>query len=282
MGLFCLFWIPLAYFFRRTVAVGSAGGSAWALVFGSVLVAVQFFVGPLVDPGYFGFYRWLSSFVDVVSAPVLVPLVLYLLFVEMGLVSAKTDYASFALLWLVPLSAFRAAQWLSPPSPVMLVIVPMLWASLALGIPAMVGVAKKHRCWYVIAPAAMCIAALPFAAATSWWAFFSHRTAIGFLFLAISVFPSLVSSAIPLFLMVMGRRPEAAESVLPEEDLEDGEFEDDAGEGAEPEMRAEEPGYEFGEDEEFGEEGWEAETETHAEERGGEFEEDWETDREKP
>jgi len=193
MAFFCLLWIPLSYVLRRLLVVGSGGGGIWPLLFGSLLVIIQFFVGPLVDPGGFGFYRWLSGFVDVVSMPVLVPLVLYLLFVEMRLISPKSDYVSFVLLWLIPLSAFRAMNWLSPPSPVMLVLVPVLWASLAVGMPTLIARARRYSQWYYIALTALCIAALPFAAATSWWAFFSHRPTLGFVFLSLTILPALIS-----------------------------------------------------------------------------------------
>jgi len=165
----------------------------WALIFGSAAVVAQFFSGPLVAPGEFGLDRWISGFVDVVSIPVLVPLVLYLLFVEMGLVSGRADHAGFALLWLVPLSAYRAIQWVSPQSPVMLVLVPVLWSAIAVGMVGMFELARRSR-WYLAAPLAICMAALPFAAATSWWAFFSHRPELGYTLLVASVTPALVSA----------------------------------------------------------------------------------------
>jgi len=185
--------VPLAYCLRRLLAAGSGVGGIWALVFGSAAVILQFFAGPLVDPGAFGFYRWLSGFVDIVSIPVLAPVVLYLLFVEMQVVSPKTDHVGFTLLWLVPLAAFRVTAWISPPSPVMLVLVPVLWVALAVGIPALFACARKRREWYSMAPFLLCMAILPFSAATSWWAFFSHRTLMGVFFLLASVAPALVS-----------------------------------------------------------------------------------------
>jgi len=206
MGLFCLLWIPLAYFLRRSIAAGRGGGGVWPLILGSAAVIAQFFAGPLVYPGGFGFSRWASGFVDVVSVPALAPLVLYLLFVEMGFVSPKEDCAGFALLWLFPLSGFRAAGWISPPSPVMLVLVPALWSAIALGIPAMAARAKKCESRLAAAPLALCIAALPFAAATSWWAFYSHLYLAGFLLFLASAAPALASTAAALSSMAMARK----------------------------------------------------------------------------
>ena len=196
-------WVPLFYFLRRALAPRGGGGSVWALILGSAVVVAQFFAGPFVEPGAFGPYRWASGFVDVVSGPVLVPLILYLLFVEMGLVSAKSDYAAFALLWLVPLSAFRAMDWISPPAPHSLVLVPVLWTSLAVGIPEAFAFAKRNA--RLAAPAALAMLALPFAAATSWWAFYSHRPAAGFLFLAASAAPMLASLAASFAALLRGR-----------------------------------------------------------------------------
>ena len=196
------------------------------MLFGSAVVIIEFFAGPLVHPGAFGFYRWLSGFVDIVSVPVLVPLILYLLFVEMNLVSSKTDYAGFVLLWLIPLAAFRTAGWLSTQSPVMLLVVPLLWTSLALGVPALFEYARKRDSWYGMAPAVLCMAILPFSAATSWWAFFIHETLMGFLFLVISAIPALVSTALS-FARLISARDQAVPVTEGEEDepLEDGEEE---------------------------------------------------------
>jgi|GEM_PF-585880 len=211
MGFFCLLWVPLAYVLRRVLAIGNGTGGIWALIFGSVAVIIQFFAGPLVDPGAFGFYRWLSGFVDIVSIPVLAPLVLYLLFVEMQVISPKTDYIGFTLLWLVPMSAFRVTTWISPPSLVMLVLVPVLWTALAVGIPALFVCARKRRDWYSMAPFVLCMAILPFSAATSWWAFFSHRPLTGLLFLLVSVAPALVA-LVSAFVVIVKARSQGLES----------------------------------------------------------------------
>ncbi|MCL2599945.1 MAG: hypothetical protein FWD88_02010 [Treponema sp.] len=213
MGFFCLMWVPLFYFLRRSIVAGSGGGGIWALLLGSIVVLIQFFVGPLVDPGGFGFYRWLSGFVDIVSVPVLAPLVLYLFLVEMERISPKTNYANFTLLWLVPLSAFRAMDWISPPTPVMLVLVPVLWTALAVGIPSLLATARKRQ--HLVVPAAFGIAVLPFAAATSWWAFFAHRPALGVFFLLVSIAPAMVSlfSSFMAMVLTKGQMVSASETV---------------------------------------------------------------------
>jgi hypothetical protein len=54
---------------------------------------------------------------------------------------------------------------------------------------------KKPR-WYIIIPSALGIAALPIAAATSWWAFFVQQTFLGILLLLVSLAPAVASIAV--------------------------------------------------------------------------------------
>ena len=231
MGFFCLLWVPLSYSLRRLIAAGSGRGSILALIFGSVAVIIKFFAGPMVDPGAFGFYRWLSAFVDIVSIPVLVPLVLYLLFVEMQIISPKTDYIGFTLVWLIPLSAFRVTTWISAPSPIMLVLVPVLWTALAVGMPVLFACAKKRTEWHAIAPFIFGMAVLPFSAATSWWAFFSHQPLTGFFFLLVTIAPAFVAVVFAIVSMVRARNqgtigPESESDAYQED--EDDEREEEA------------------------------------------------------
>ncbi|MCL2608899.1 MAG: hypothetical protein FWD94_03220 [Treponema sp.] len=215
MGLFCLLWIPLCYFLRRTLATGPSG--VLAFVCGILAVVVQLFVGSLVPAEGFGVSRWLSAFVDVVSLPVLVPLVLYLLFVEMRLVSPSADYSSFVLLWLVPLSLFRLGTWIFPSVPLMLVLPPVLWSSLALGIPRIFASMLRSGEWRQVVPRAAAIAVLPFAAATSWWAFFSHRPVLGGLCLAATCLPALAAVGLAALPVLKGMTTDKAE---PEPDFD--------------------------------------------------------------
>lgn len=193
MSLFCLLWVPLLYLFRRSFFSAEGGGGVWALLLGSITAIFQFFLGNLITPGGFGFSRWMSSFVDIVSLPVIIPLLVYLLFVLLRIFSGNADFANFALLWLVPVAAIRSVSWASHSAPILLVLVPLLWTALATGIPFFINRITQGFRWYVIIPSAFGILALPLAAATAWWAFFSQRTLLAFLLLFVSLIPMIVS-----------------------------------------------------------------------------------------
>lgn len=193
MSLFCLLWLPLFYLFWHSVTgnANSAGG-VWALLAGSIVALFQFFFGPLIDPGGFGLWRWLSGFVDIVSVPVLLPLLIYLILVCAKIITGKIDFTNFALLWLIPVAAVRVVSWSSLADPILLVLVPVLWTAIAVGIPFFIGFCEDGRL-YVIIPAVLGAAALPFLASCSYWTFYAQKTLFGFLFLAAAAAPMLIS-----------------------------------------------------------------------------------------
>jgi len=195
MSLFCLLCIPLLYFLRRTPGEGK---SIWALPLGGLAVIFRYFTGSLVTTGGFGFSRWMSGFVDIATLPVLVPLFAALLLVMLRIFPDSLDYAGFTLLWLVPLAAIRSISGGFPPSPLPLIFVPLLWIAQALGIPFFIGWILKKPRWYVIFPSVLGIAALPFIATTSWWAFFVQRSLLGFLLLIASLIPAAISIMLDL------------------------------------------------------------------------------------
>jgi hypothetical protein len=194
MSFFCLLWTPLFYLFRRSITNSAGGaGAVLALLLGSIVAIFQFFLGSLVSPGGFGFSRWISGFVDIVSLPVLVPLLVCLLFILLRLLSGTPDFVNFTLLWFIPAAALRALSWSSQNDPVLLVLVPLLWTAIALGIPFFVDIISAHGRPLVIIPALLAILAIPFLAATAYWAFFSQKTALGFLLFFITLAPMTAS-----------------------------------------------------------------------------------------
>jgi hypothetical protein len=181
MTIFCILWVPLFYLLRRSFSGGSGSGGVWALLLGSITAIIQFFLGDLVSPGGFGFSRWLFGFIDIVCLPVLVPIILCtLLFFFRGF-SGDADFAGFALLWLIPVAALRAISWSSRNDPVLLVMVPLLWTALAIGIPFFINWMLNNFRLFTASVSILCILILPVAASGAYWAFFSQHTLLGFL-----------------------------------------------------------------------------------------------------
>jgi hypothetical protein len=193
MSLFCFLWAPLFYLFRRSLGAGEGGaGSVLALLLGSLAAILQFFIGSLVDPGGFGLSRWVSGFVDIVAIPALVPILVCLLFTALRLLSGTPDFANFALLWLIPAGALRSISWSSLGDPVLLVLVPLLWTAIALGLPFFLASFAYPRP-PIIVLSILAMAVLLVLAAASYWAFFSQKNLLGFCLLAAVLTPAVVS-----------------------------------------------------------------------------------------
>jgi hypothetical protein len=193
MSLFCLLWVPLFYLFRRSITAEGGAGGVWALLLGSVHAVFQFSLGYAVNPGGFGFSRWVFAFVDMVSLPVLIPLLVYAACIMLRLFSGGFDFTNFALLWMIPVAALRAISWSSRSDPLLLVAAPLLWTALAVGISFFIRCIIALFRWYVAVPASLGILALPATAAVSWWALFSQRTVLGVLLFFVSLVPMLIS-----------------------------------------------------------------------------------------
>jgi hypothetical protein len=190
MTLFCLLLIPVIFFLRRSDSL-EGKNSIWALPLGGVVATIQYFLGPLLEPGAFGLSRWLSGFVDIISLPVLIPLIVCAILVMFKKFSARVDYAGFTLMWLVPLAAIHAMSNL--PSLIPLVFVPLLWIVQALGISFFIRCMIKKPHPAVIVFSVLGIIALPIIATTSWWAFFINDLPLGFSLLGAGLLLALIS-----------------------------------------------------------------------------------------
>jgi hypothetical protein len=165
--------------------IRSTHGGIWALLLGSIMAILQYFLGDIGESaGGFGFSRWLYGFINLISLPVLIPFVLYALLNAIRGFTYGVDFANFILLWLVPVAALHAISWESSKDVILLITVPLLWTALAVGIPFFIHWTMDHFRWYIAVISLVCIIALPVLAAGVYWAFFSQHTVLGFFMLA--------------------------------------------------------------------------------------------------
>ena len=164
----------------------------WAILAGSIVAMIQFFLGNLVDPGGFGLSRWVSGCIDIVTLPAMAPILVYFFLIAFKFISGEADFANFALLWLIPGAGIRALSWSSVGDPLLLALVPVLWTAIAVGVPFFINIILKSRL-LVIIPASLVIIIIPFAASCSYWAFYAQRTYLGLMFLFAAIVPMLVS-----------------------------------------------------------------------------------------
>jgi len=196
MSLFCLLWTPFFYLFWRSVSGRqNLAAGVLAILAGCVAALVQFFLDFFIFPGEFGLSRWLSGCVDIVVVPVLVPFLVYLLLMGLKIVSGASGFACFALLWLIPGAVIKALSWSSQHDPILLILVPILWTAIAVGITFFIKLITESRVLVIIL-SLFGILMVPFAAATSYWAFFSQKSAIGFLSMLVAAAPALVSAVV--------------------------------------------------------------------------------------
>jgi hypothetical protein len=199
MSLFCFLWTPLVYLFWTSVsAEDSNAGGVLALLLGSIVALIQFFLGSFINAGGFGFSRWVSACIDVVSLPAVLPFILGGILMALRLFSGPDDLTNFALLWLIPGAAIRSVSWSAVKDPSLLVLVPVLWTAIAVGIPFLLRIAQNGFGYIVILPI-IGIATLPFLAATAYWAFFSQKTMPGIGFLCVTLIPMGLSTGTSLF-----------------------------------------------------------------------------------
>jgi hypothetical protein len=149
---------------------------------------LRFFLGGLIPPGGFGFSRWAGVCVDIIGLPALLPFIVYALFSLLRIFSGAVDLANFAILWLIPGALIRALSWSAQREPSLLVLVPLLWTAIAVGIPFFLNLARDQAGLLVIPPV-LGILALPPAAAASYWAFYGQNLILGFGLLFLSLIP---------------------------------------------------------------------------------------------
>jgi hypothetical protein len=193
MTLFCLLWTPLFYLFWRSLAdESSLEGGIWALILGALIAFFRFFLGSFITPGGFGLSRWISAVIDIVALPAALPFMVCLVFAILRIVPPQANFTHLAFLWLIPVAAFRALGWSSQSDPLLLVGVPILWTAIVVGVGFFVRIIQNGWGWVVI-PCIIAAAAMPFLAATAYWAFFVQNAVLGFTLLALALVPTIGS-----------------------------------------------------------------------------------------
>lgn len=195
MSLFCFLVVPLFIVFRHSLRHNSFGGRkgiALAVVLGLAAALLRQAVGDLIPAGLFGFLRWFHLFMDHSALPALLPLGALLLLKRFRGSTSFAEPTDFALIWLVPVAAFRAIAWSATGDPSNLVLAPLLWLSIAVGVPLFVDVAEGEIGFRSFGAGALAVL-LPLAGTTSSWAFFVHRPLIGFLAFAATATPMVWS-----------------------------------------------------------------------------------------
>ncbi len=192
MSLFCLA-LPLFFFlFWKSLSDENAVsvGGIWAVVLGSILALVHFFISPLITSGEFGFRQWLIGFVDVIVFPVITALGICLLFKLLKLYSSTIHITNFMLLWSFPFAIVQMMTRSTQAEPLYLVIVPLIWIALAAGFGFFIENIPEVKRWAAV----LCIAGtvlLPFIAATAYWALFSQNYILGYILFGITLAPML-------------------------------------------------------------------------------------------
>jgi hypothetical protein len=192
MMLFCLLWPPLFYLFWRSLNEQERTGGTWALVLGSIVALVQFFLGSLINPGGFGFSRWVSAYVDIVALPATLPFIVSLVFFIFRIISRESNFTNLAFLWLIPVAALRALSWSAQNDPLLLLGVPVLWTFVIVGMGFFIQMIQESR-EIAAVPAIAGVIALPFLAATAYWALFSQYTAVGLVLFVLTLVPASAS-----------------------------------------------------------------------------------------
>jgi hypothetical protein len=193
MLLFCFLWTPLFYLFWRSLNDEAAlEGGTWALLVGTLVAFFRFFLGSFVEPGGFGFSRWVFACIDVVALPAALPFFVVLVFALFRLISFEANFTNYAFLWLIPVAAVRALGWSSHSNPILLMGVPVLWTAIIVGMGFFIRIVQNGWGWAVI-PSILGAITVPLAAATAYWALFAQHTLLGIFLMVLSLVPMAIS-----------------------------------------------------------------------------------------
>ena len=194
MSFFCFLWIPIFELFWLSLTPHKRRGTGGVLAFflGTLSALVQYFNGPFIKTGGFGFIRWVSALVDYVGLPVGLPLLTYGALCLLRIISSTEDMTNFSLLWLIPEAALCSISWSTQQNPLRLLLVPLLWTASSVAIPFFIGLYQESMSRKGI----LALIAIPIhfgAAVTAYWAFFIHSHSLGYGLLLPALIPALAT-----------------------------------------------------------------------------------------
>jgi len=194
MSVFCLLWLPLVLLFWFSLNPGRQAGSGavWAVLLGSLIGILHFLSGAFVRAEGFGLSRWFFALADIVFVPAVLPVIVFFCFSFFRLFKNQGDLCAFVLLWLIPEGILRTIGWSVQNDPLYLVLVPLIWTSLALGMSFLVDLACNSFGLWVILPILAAVA-LPFAAATCFWHLYGNFWLRGAALLLLTLAPAAIS-----------------------------------------------------------------------------------------
>ncbi|GHV81736.1 hypothetical protein AGMMS49991_02940 [Spirochaetia bacterium] len=192
MSLFCLLWVPLLLFFWLSLVSKEKSGAVpfWALVLGTLAALIHYFAGYVIKASGFALSRWFFALIDIIIIPAVLPFLAWFLLSFFRQIDEKAEPAQFALLWFIPVSIACSIKWSVLRNPVFLILAPILWTAVALGVDFFIHIIRDHYSLWIIIPAAMGIAVIPCLAASSFWAFYAQKTLPGLLLLLVTAIPS--------------------------------------------------------------------------------------------
>ncbi|MDR0719942.1 MAG: hypothetical protein LBF78_09925 [Treponema sp.] len=200
MSLFCLFWTPLVLLLWVSLNSENRGNSGGvpAFVLGSIVSVLHYLFYPPINTAGFGLSLWFFSLINLVLIPATLPFLFFVLLAVPGFFKDKADPAKFVLFALIPAGIVRAIEWSAQNDPLYLVLVPLLWTMLALGISFFARLVRESFFPRVI-PLLLVILLMPLAAAAGFWAFYGQMFTAGLILLAVLAVPSVIALAAACF-----------------------------------------------------------------------------------
>lgn len=193
MSLFCLV-LPLFFFlFWKSLSEenGISTGGIWAVLLGCVFASIHFITNPLLTSGEFRFIQWVIGFIDVVLFPVIMPFGICLLFMVLKIFSVKINVCNFLLLSSIPFGIFQMMTHSTQAEALYLVIVPLIWISLAAGLGFFVKIIPLVNRRIAV----LCIIGtvlLPLLGASAYWALYCQTYTLGYILFGITLVPMIV------------------------------------------------------------------------------------------